>query len=359
MITRVERIDDHLLSFNKPLIEPTSQLSLDKDGTLIIAAGFEDRALGVLNLLASSHCKNFKTILIQYEPLLAENKIREITNLCQNMNSQITVFEYNRYNPAGGGEMLVQHLKDSRGLILFDISAVSRFLIVQFLVALGKSYHHFNHLRVLYTEACFYPPMESEVTQKMEQEDPYCISSSYHDYFISSGVYEVSFPPELSAVSSYGQPIRLVLFPSFNCDQLASLKGEIQPYFYDFIHGIPPSPDNAWRPQAIKKINHIDRISPPKQEEMDASTLDYRETLECLLKIYGAYTDKDRIVIAPTGSKMQSVAVGIFRTFLNDVQIVYPIPRKFTSPTRYTEGIKNIYTLDMEPFNTFFKRDFE
>lgn len=358
MITRVERIDDRLRSLNKPLIRPISHLALDENGTLILAAGFEDRALASLNLLASTHSKNFKTILILYKPLLEENKIQEITSLCQSMNSRITIFEYNRYVPAGGGEMLGQLLQDNPGPILFDIAAVSRFLIVQFLVALGNSQRQFKQLHVVYTEACFYPPTESEVALKSQQEGLDCISSSYRDYFISTGVYDVSFPPELSAVSSYGQPIRLVMFPSFNCDQLASLKGEIQPYFYNFIHGIPPSPENAWRPLAIKRINHIQNLIQSKQEEMDASTLDYRETLECLSKIYSAYTDKDRIVIAPTGSKMQSVAVGIFRTFLTDVQIVYPIPRKFTSPTRYTEGIKSIYTLNIEPFNALFNRDF-
>lgn len=78
----------------------------------------------------------------------------------------------------------------------------------------------------------------------------------------------------------------------------------------------------------------------------------YEETLEHLLRIYDKYNYLERIFIAPTGSKMQTVAVGIFRTFMNDVQIVYPTPRRFPSPKRYTEGIKNIYSLDLKSFNS-------
>ncbi|HLP48407.1 MAG TPA: hypothetical protein VK469_20875, partial [Candidatus Kapabacteria bacterium] len=173
----------------------------------------------------------------------------------------------------------------------------------------------------------------------------------YRTMFISAGVYEVTIVPELASIVMYGQPVRLVTFPSFNIDQLASLKGDIQPYSFNFIHGIPPSPENAWRPEAIKKLNHIEDIK-MNREDLEASTLYYEETLEHLLKIYDEYNYLERIFIAPTGSKMQAVAVGIFRTFMNDVQIVYPTPREFSSPKRYTEGIKTIYRLDLNNFNS-------
>ncbi len=84
---------------------------------------------------------------------------------------------------------------------------------------------------------------------------------------------------------------------------------------------------------------------------MGACPLYYEETLEHLLRIYDKYNYLERIFIAPTGSKMQTVAVGIFRTFMNDVQIVYPTPRKFSSK-KYTVGVKNIYSLDLKSFNS-------
>lgn len=356
MITRVERIDNRLYSFAKPRIESIETLYLGKNGTLILAAGFEDRALGVLNLLKASNSKGFKTILIEYKPRLEENKILEITELCREMGSEIIPFPYDRYDPSGGGEILVQSHIRGNGPIFFDISAASRFLIVQLLVALGKSQHRFTHTKILYTEAVFYPPTQAEIEKQIEKSLN-CSPSIFLEYFISSGVYDVSVTPELSSIASFGQPVRLIMFPSFNCDQLSSLKGDLHPFYYCIIHGIPPAPENAWRPDAIKRINRIDEIK-KNIDQKDASTLYYSETLDYLLEIYDKYTDLDRLVIAPTGSKMQSVAVGIFRTFMDDVQIVYPIPKKFTSPKRYTEGIKNIYELNLEPFNILFDKDF-
>ncbi|MCI0470601.1 MAG: hypothetical protein L0Y73_02980 [Candidatus Aminicenantes bacterium] len=85
--------------------------------------------------------------------------------------------------------------------------------------------------------------------------------------------------------------------------------------------------------------------------DLEAGTLDYRETLEHLLRIYNDYNYLERIFVAPIGSKMQAVAVGIFRAFMKDIQIVYPTPRKFTSPTRYTEGIRKIYRLNLDVFD--------
>jgi hypothetical protein len=257
---------------------------------------------------------------------------------------------YDRCNPAGGGEALVEKLEKlgRTGAIYLDISAMSRFFIVQALVALGKSERGFSDTTVLYSEALNYPPDQSDVDKEIEKNG---IDSIYRTMFISAGVYEVTIVPELASIVMYGQPVRLVAFPSFNIDQLASLRWDIQPYSFNFIHGIPPSPGNAWRPEAIKKLNHIEDIKMNRQD-LEASTLYYEETLEHLLKIYDEYNYLERIFIAPTGSKMQAVAVGIFRTFMNDVQIVYPTPRRFPSPKRYTEGIKNIYRLDLKSFNS-------
>jgi len=349
MITRVKRIDEQLQALEKPKLKTINRLFLNNKSTLVLAAGFEDRALGALKCLAVSNSKGFKTILIKYKPYLSENKIQEIKKLCSLLESQVIEFEYDRYDPTGGGQELVNLLEANKGPILIDISAVSRLLIVQFLVALGKSEQKFSSTQIIYSEALSYPPSKEEVENTIGKINRNCTTSIYHEYFLSSGVYELAIVPELSSIVSYGQPVRLVTFPSFNCDQLSSLKGELQPFFFHIINGIPPSPKNRWRTNSIRKLNNIDNIA--KKEEKGISTLDYRETLDYLLTVYKEYTDRDRIVIAPTGSKMQSVAVGIFRTFMNDVQVVYPIPKKYTSPKQYTAGIKNIYTLDLDGFS--------
>lgn len=79
----------------------------------------------------------------------------------------------------------------------------------------------------------------------------------------------------------------------------------------------------------------------------EASTLDYRETLKILIEKYRERSMFDRLVVAPTGSKMQAVAVALFRAALYDVQVVYPTPQIFTEPDRYTVGARRLYELDL------------
>ena len=148
-------------------------------------------------------------------------------------------------------------------------------------------------------------------------------------------------------LSMLGEAIRLVLFPSFDPSQLTNLIQELQPTYAEFIHGVPPDPNNKWRTQAIRHLNGHTLKEFQGKEEYEASTLDYRETLKILLRVYAQRSMFDRLVVAPMGSKMQAVAVGLFRAALHDVQIVYPTPQVFTEPGNYTLGLRQLYQLDL------------
>jgi hypothetical protein len=49
---------------------------------------------------------------------------------------------------------------------------------------------------------------------------------------------------------------------------------------------------------------------------------------------------------------MQAVAVGIYRAFVEDVQIVYPTPQEFHTPRKYTQGIGEMYLLSLGNFSS-------
>jgi len=229
MINRVERIDEKLKALPKPALESIKEIFLQPEDTLILAAGFEDRCLGSVQYLEASGSKGFTALLIKYEPHTEENRMVDIMQSLSKMAAGVEEMTYDRCNPAGGGEALVEKLEKlgRTGAIYLDISAMSRFFIVQALVALGKSERGFSDTTVLYSEALNYPPDQAEVDKEIEKNG---VDSIYRTMFISSGVYEVTIVPELASIVMYGQPVRLVAFPSFNIDQLASLKGDIQPY---------------------------------------------------------------------------------------------------------------------------------
>ncbi len=344
-MSRIERIDNKLSMIAKSKIIQLDEVQMSEGDVFLLCAGFENRALTVLERLICSGRTGFMIVIIKYLPYVKENRFEEIKKLCEQSKLKMVELTYDRHNPAGIGKEIIDILKKIKGHIYIDISAMSRLLIVQTIVALSRSSLGLKNVTILYVEALRYPPNYDEVKNVIEKNTP---DSIYRTMFISSGVFEVTVVPELSSVGLQGQPIRLVTFPSFNAHQLAALRAELQPSSFSFIHGIPHLPENAWRPEAIKKLNHIEEIL--RREDMNASTFDYRETLDCLLTTYGTHGVMERLILSPIGSKLQTVAVGIFKSFLEDIQIAYPTPRTFVSPTDYTKGVRAIYSLCLQDF---------
>jgi hypothetical protein len=271
----------------------------------------------------------------------------KIRKLCDKLGVVPKVFKYDREKPSGIEEELHKILDCVSGKLFVDISGMSRHLIVQLIVYLGNRPTSFRNVEILYCEAEEYPPDEANVVRRIERKEKWSHAFNL-PVFLSSGVFGVSIVPELSSVALQGQPIRLVSFPSFSVEQLDALRSELQPSKYTFIHGIPPRKENAWRPRRIKELNRTNKIEP--REDYDASTLNYGKTLDILIKVYQKHGVMDRLVISPTGSKMQSVAVGIFRAHMKDVQVVYPAPIRFPNPYRYTKGVRHVYSLNLAPF---------
>ena len=310
---KVLRIDKKLKKLDKPSLLPADTVVINEGDTLILCAGFEDRAIKALDSAIESGKIGFSLILIEYLPEVHENKIDEIMKKCKESGISFNRLLYDRANPSGVGNKLSSILEPDSGHIFVDISGMSRLLIVQILSRLGKSPFNFSKILLLYTIALEYPPNKKKVNDasiKMEED------SFYSAMFLSSGIFELTVVPELSSVSLEGQSIRVVAFPSFNPDQLAALRTEVQASFFTLIHGIPPLQENAWRPQKIKVLNRTEEIA--NREDIEVSTLEYQETLTALLDIYDKYGVMERIIIAPTGSKMQTVAVGIFNALMDD-----------------------------------------
>jgi hypothetical protein len=338
---RVLRTDEQLAGLVKPPLQPVSDLRLQPHDCLIICAGFEERCLGLLRRALAIR-QHFRVILVEYLPFIDANKAGEIIALCEQGGVRPNRIVYDRQNPAGFGALLAERASPCSGRLYVDVSAMSRLLIVQALVALRAARGGFKRSVIVYSEAQTYPPDRQEVEAGILQSE---VDPLFVVLFLSSGVYDVTIVPELSALSFGANQTRLVVFPSFNANQLTALRAELQPSRFTLIHGNPPSLQNQWRPEAISRLNRLDSV--PNAEHAHTSTLDYRETLDCLLDLYGREATRERLLISPTGSKMQTVAVGLFRAFMDDVQIVYPTPKEFRSPANYTKGVGQLYSLDL------------
>lgn len=342
-MNRVLRPDERIAALLKPALEPTLAFELNRDDCLVLCAGFEDRAMAVLEnaLLRPS---GFKVMIIVYEPFIDANRLPDIRALCVKADVKTSEITYDRTNPAGFGSVFVQQLADCKGRVFVDISAMSRLLIVQNLVALRERPGGFADCIVAYAEAATYPPNKEEVEKAIRRSETDPLSLLL---LLSSGVFDVTVVPELSSTAIAASQTRLVAFPSFSPEQLTALKNELAPSRCTFIHGVPPRAENKWRTETIARINRTDLASP---ESVKTSTLDYRETLDFLLRLYGEHSERERLLVSPTGSKMQAVAVGLFRAVQDDVQIVYPTPKEFRAHDDYTRGICQLYSLPLSAF---------
>jgi hypothetical protein len=338
---RVERIDEWLGSLSLPALLEDECRVLDSNDVLVTCAGFEERAFEYLRRAVKAGSKRFTLVSVEYRPSVPANRSEELAALAGQAQATLIVVEYDRQDPKDPSPSILKAVSERR--LLVDVSGMSRLLVVQ-LVAAALRAGAAIRTDVVYSEALEYPPSKEEVdTSLAKGEDLFGVIN-----FISSGVFGIIVPPELSATAMYAQPIRLIAFPTFNPAQFAALCAEINASAFSIIHGVPPDHSNAWRTEAIRSLNKLGGLR--EAEDFRTSTLDYRETIACLLSIYARDERRNKIVIAPTGSKMQSVAVGVVVGFLHDIQIVYPAPRSFPTPENYTKGVKQIYRLPLATF---------
>lgn len=337
--------DERLAALAKPPLKTISSLTLTAGDTLIVCAGFEDRAVAALTLAVKAS-EQFNLVVVGYTPFLPKNQEGRIRATVEKLPGIApTHLNYDRENPAGFGATLVEAVGRRSGRVYIDISGMSRLLIVQTLVAFGSRDESLKDCSVLYSEAAEYPPTKADAEAGLHRStsDP-----TFSALFLSSGVFEITIVPELSSVSPAPIQSRLIVFPAFDVHHLTALRAELQPSRITFIEGTPPHPENGWRPVTIAALNHLD--SAPEAERTATSTLRYEETLDALLQLYQRHGLRERLLIAPTGSKMQTVAVGLFRTYVVDAQIVYSTPRGFVSPDNYTRGVGPIYELPLDSF---------
>ena len=329
------RWDERLARVAWPAMEEFDVSSIGAGDVVVLCGGFEERASAVLERLVDAGRKDLTVVLVGYLPDNDANRAHDLLAIASTAGIAVREFTYDRQSPAGGGEDILR-MANGAGRLHVDISGMSRLLIVQLVVAAVQGG---IPMTVVYGEAAEYSPTEDEFEREFE-----ALAGEATLDFLSSGVFEVAATPELGSLAMLGEAIRLIVFPSLETVQMKNLLQEIQPTYMDVIYGTPPASVNAWRERAAEQLNA--RVL-RRQEGVSihrTSTLNFEETIEVLLEIYGKRNMFDRILIAPTGSKMQAVAVGLVRAVLTDIQVVYPTPQHLKAST-YTKGVRRIHQL--------------
>ena len=339
---RVLRVDERLRQEVHPELEAIAVPDVGRGDVLLTCAGFEDRASETLRRAVSAGREGFRVVCVEYVPRLEENRKEEVEVLCGGVGCRPEWVTFHRAHPAGAAERILAHVGQGERLYV-DVSGMSKILIVQLTAAVVRG-GRLESTEILYCSARDYRPGAHEVERRLAEEADFLGLTM----FVSGGVFGLTVVPELSSVAMQGQPIRAIVFPSWNTMQLAAVCSEMQASYFTVVHGDPPSEENKWRRRAIRKLNRMDGLA--AADEVGVSTLDYRETLDLVWGVYGERGSVEKLVVVPTGSKMQSVAVGLACGYLRDVQVVYPTPRVFAAPADYTQGVGALYRLPLRSF---------
>lgn len=333
-----------------PELQQCECLMLQEGDIIIHAPGFEDRTMDIVDAVVA--CPGSQAILFEYLPLYSKNRLYDVKAGLSAIGIQIEdedILNYDRFDPGDFELRLESRLRRPDILhAIVDISSMSKLLIMLVLNVCNKLK---LRISILYCEAQRYHPNQEEFeTAKARNE--------YHQptLQIYTGVHGMVRADSLSSVAMQGQPTAAIVFMSFNDNLTQVLLNTIYPGRLFLINGRPPG--YTWREKATAWIHEQvlqewEQDNPSTLETKGsirlptriASTLDYRETVSLLLQLYWHLSATHRILLAPSGSKMQAVGCYFLKALHPDIHIEYPSPDSFVK--EYSEGVATRWILDL------------
>lgn len=292
---------------------------------VITTAGFEERAIQAAKTL--SGLENSTVIVVRYSHDEPTNRLAEmLSTLRRRQVTRIGQVVYDRLQPDDYPELLRVALLDSEAAqVCVDVSAMSKLALM---LTLDVCRELDLDTVVFYAEAREYGPSFEAYTEAREGAHLARPSSRFF-----AGVQEVVRVRRLSSVAMQGQPSAAIVFMSFNELLTQALIDTVCPARLFLINGRPPV--LRWRQEATAWIHDELRREWPESDNpvsdglpiRATSTLDYRETVSSLLDLYWRLASSFRILLAPTGSKMQALGAALVRFTHPDIHVEYPVPQ--------------------------------
>ena len=325
-----------------PELQRCQRLHLEPGDTIIHSPGFEDRTMAfVSGLTADSQAR---AILLDYRPINQRNRLDDIRQALSSLGVVVfdaDIIKYDRFSPDDFEATLHAQLTAHRTRrAVVDISTMSKLaimLVLQVCTRLNLD------TRILYSEASSYGPTQEEFEQARERGEVH--QPTLH---VFTGVHGVVRVDSLASVAMQGQPTAAIVFMSFNDALTQLLLNTVYPGRLFLINGSPP--EHSWREAATAWVHEQVRreweednpVGPADGSGLAlplriASTLDYRQSMALLLDLYWQLSSTHRVLLAPSGSKMQTVACYLMKALHPDIHIEYPSPEGFAP--EYSSGV--------------------
>lgn len=333
-----------------PPLQFCDRLPLGEEDIVIHAPGFEDRTMAIADAVVPS--PGARAILLEYLPFDPKNRLSDVREALLARGVEVAdedILKYDRFEP-GDFETRLQARLLAHGArrAVVDISTMSK---LEIMLVLSVCHERGMDVRVLYSEAQTYGPREDEFESAKDKNEIHRPTLQ-----VFTGVHGVVRVDSLASVAMQGQPTAALVFMSFNDALTQILLNTVYPSRLFLINGRPPL--HCWREAATAWIHDQVRreweddnpvqsavaggVPMPKRA---VSTFDYRETVSLLLQLYWDLSANHRVLLAPTGSKLQAVGCYLVKALHPDIHIEYPLPEGFLP--YYSTGVGPRWLLDL------------
>lgn len=312
----------------------------------IMFLGFEDRCTSIINKIIKNNINIENLCIINYSSNEKDNAINKpkLAKLLKQLKCSQTEFIDGNNFYSDIKKYLESVIKQTNqpSNVCLDISTGSSKLIVTMMKIL---FDYNISLKVLYAEAQNYLPSVDEFYKDKQ------LWSTEEGFGISKGIGEVIVNPEFTG-STEDKPNYIISFPTFKPERTKAIFTYIDESFntsFDltkvvYFVGCPnmKEKEKQARMEMVKEINNIQ-----DNNCMNVSTLDYKDTLRSLYKVYQEHNLQYRINISALGSKMQAIGIAIFCNTFNEVAVYHAVPKQFNAK-EYSSGTKQLWMIDFK-----------
>jgi hypothetical protein len=333
--------------------DPTVRVAVERDynevDILVAAAGFEDRALQVLQ--TAEFAADARCIILKYTNNLQENeqafaKYRRLAHEKFGAENtfviEIGLDDIDDFSSRLSG--LLNDLPRTLYRSAVDISGCTAYLICLVIKCLRERFP-FGSQKVFYTSAKKYLPTFED----------------YEGMKAKAGGEDIKFLPRSMALEMSrnlvldefaGHRSRdarscLVIFAGYEIHRSSGVIDAVNPALLLLLYGRPGSASLEWRTDLSKQLHRTFENTRRTASEV-VSTLDPIEAIALLERYYQFLTDEYDLVISPICSKFNSVAAYLFWERYGEVQLTFPLPIGY-DPKNGPTGVDTTYCLDLRP----------
>jgi hypothetical protein len=317
-----------------------------KNLVLILAAGFEERDLSIIEIIKAVAIPIKKIIVLDYENIEQNEPVRsKVINMARSISAAVKTVKV--------GELpnLLTHIEIlENDMLIIDITGMSRIIIFQILNQIDKAKISYN---IAYTEAEEYFPLkglyDTLIANQASEEVAFTrYLETEKAEFVYSYDCSIIQPPEFMGNPEPGRPAMILAFFTFKRSRLQAILQVLEIEKRVLILSEPVRQDLKWR-KDFMKIANLDIIQKNEPDVNILGTLDAFQLMDFFEdKIYRnkEYT-KYNLILAPLGSKMQTIGSYLFWRKHSEISVLFSQPGSYFKDA-YSKGYRDTFIITAE-----------